>query len=306
MSASAPTVYSERLGQELKLGKLPASEPPSGTIKYAEDVRPALERAGLLPPIPAMFGHGHDFPQGDWHMFGNGPLQGDEGELEETWSAAAAGCGDCTCAGPAHEEMEAAHDAGRPALKISAKTVIEVYKELTLAANGVAYNPENGEGDTGLDIQQVNQFRVDIGFPDDQGVHYKMLAPWAIEPGNIQHIWENAWLIERVGIGLVICEAQMEQFDQSAQPTWEYVHGSPEVGGHYVPIVGKKGLISWAEDVYYGVPFIVNQCDEAWAGPDPEVFTTATGIDAEGYDFADVEKFAVELAKAKMTALGLR
>jgi hypothetical protein len=296
------TVRSERLGAELHLGKLPAEPLRAGTVRFSE-IRPALEKAGVLPKPPHMFGHGHDFSQGLWLMLGNGPLGSHEGGLPQTWNAARQGCGDCTIAGPAHEVMEAARNAGLPIPEFSAETVIKQYMERTHAANGAAYNPEDGEGDTGLMIQDVNQWRQEEGIADDAGTRHKLVHAVALEPGNVQELWEAAWLFERVGIGIVVTEAQMHQFDKGPQPVWDYVAGSPELGGHYVPVMGKLGLISWAEDVYYTPRFIEHQCDEAFASFELEEFEAVTGDTLEHFSQADLEKFAVLLAEKKMAAL---
>lgn len=304
------TVYSERRDATLHLGKLPASERRAGTLTYASDIRPALGRAGLLPPLPAMFGHGHDFAQGLWWMLGNGPPVPNEenaGEpIPEEWTAALEGCGDCTIAGPVHEEMEAATSGKGSVPKIGAKTTVQQYAERCKVANGQPYDPVTGEGDTGLDIQDVNEWREQEGIADDEGNRYKILKPIALEPGNIQELWEATWLFEKTGLGLVICQAQMDQFDASTQPTWDYVAGSPEEGGHYVPAMGKLGLISWAEDVYYTPKFIEKQNDESYAYPDPLIFAERTGKDPEGFDLADIEQFAVLLAQSKLEAAGVR
>jgi hypothetical protein len=288
--------HSERLGGALHLGKLPA-QPSRSAVRFA-DLRKALVSAGALPTVPQSFGHGHDLPQGKWKMLGNGPLEPDEGTLPAGWTTE--GCGNCTIAGPAHEIMEAAINMHRPVPAISAETCIEHYVALTQEANGTAYNPETGAGDTGLEIQSVNEWRKDMGFADDTGALHKILDPISVEPGNVQELWEAAWLFEKVGIGLVLTEAQMQQFDASPQPTWDYVKGSPEIGGHYVPVVGKVGLLSWAEDCYYTAAFIENQCDEAWVTIEPEEFSAVTGQTLEHYSQADLEKYAVELARQKI------
>lgn len=291
------TLYSDRLDSILHLGKKDAEPLRSGVVRY-DELRPALERAGVLPTMPQMFGHGHDLPQGSWLMLGNGPLAKGEGTLPEGWTKN--GCGDCTIADAAHEAMEAAINGKRPVPKFSAKTVIEQYMERTKVANGAAYDPKTEEGDTGLQLQDVNEWRVEEGVADDEGEHHKILDVISIEPGNVQHIWEAAFLFEKVTLGIVVCEAQMDQFDAGPQPTWDYVKGSPEAGGHAVPIMGKLGLISWAEDVYYTPRFIEKQNDEAYTGIDPQQFEAVTGDTLERYKQADLEKFAVELAKQKV------
>lgn len=245
-----------------------------------------LARARLLPSPPSMWGHGHDFPQGDWLMLGNGP--------DDTVFPGFQGCGDCAWAGPAHEEMEAAKNAGHPVPEFSGKTVVEQYSEYC------GYDPQTGENDEGSDVQQVLAWRQEKGLRDDHGSVYKIGRSVSIEPGNLQHLWEAAWLFENVGIGLTVTAAQMDQFDAGPQPTWDYVAGSPEEGGHYVPVMGKLGLISWGEDVYYTPRFIEKQNDESFCYIDPLRYSTVTGQTYEHFQDADLEKFIVLAAQQKV------
>ena len=291
------TFHSERLGADLHLGKLPATSPRS-SVRYA-DLRPALVKASLLPPLPLLWGHGHDWPQGKWLMLGNGPVGPGEGTLPAGWTAAEQGCGDCTVAGAAHEVMEAARNAGRPVPGFSAATVVEQYMTIG-ALGGAAYNPATGEGDNGLDIQTVNEYRRNHGLKDDLGTPHLILDPVVLRPGNVQELWEASWLFEKVGLGLVLTEAQIGQFDERAQPTWDWVPSSPEIGGHYVPMMGKLGAISWAEDVYMTPKFLEEQNDEAWAVIQPEEFRAVTGLTLEHWSEADLERFVVELAQQKL------
>jgi hypothetical protein len=293
--------HSERLGADLHGGKLPASPLRAGTICYT-DIRPALAKAGLIPTIPELFGHGHDFPQGKWLMLGNGPLGGEEGTLPPNWKAAAEGAGNCTIADCFHTLMEAEKNAGKPLSPVDARCAIEAYEARTLAANGTAYNPETGEGDTGLEIQAVIEWLLQEGCKDASGEAHKIAYSIALEPGNVQHLWEMVFFTEKVKMGLVLCEAQMTQFDAGPQPTWDYVAGSPEIGGHDTPAVGKLGLLSWAEDVYYTPAFIEHQNDESYGILHPEQFET-DGKDYEGYQEGDIEKLMTEIAAEKLGEL---
>jgi hypothetical protein len=297
---SVAVVHSERLGADLRLGKLDA-QPRRVGVKYEEDIRPELARAGLLPPVPQMFGHGHTLPQGKWMMLGNGPLMGEEGPMPDAWQAAKQGAGDCVIADCLHSLIEALLVAGKPlpeAVKW-AEVAILLYMDRTKAANGTAYDPATGDGDTGLDIQATVDWLVQEGIEIDGTAHkIPEQGVFTLEPGNVQHLWEATYLTEKVKIGLVVCEAQMEQFDAGPQPTWDYVKGSPELGGHDTPVVGKLGLLSWAEDVYYTPEFIKQQCDEAIAVLHPEQFKS-NGDDYEGFTEGDIVKWTVELAEEK-------
>lgn len=295
--------HSVRLGADVHFGKLSA-KPARVGVSYAKDIRPTLQRAGLIPTVPQLFGHGHDFPQGKWLMLGNGPLGAEEGILPPDWAAAANGCGDCVIADCCHTVMEAEKNAGRPVSPFTAQVSIRAYMARTLAANGTPYSPQTGEGDTGLDIQAVIEWLIAEGMPDASGVAHKILPdPIEIQAGNVQHLWEAAWLYEKVKLGLVITEANMRQFDAGPQPTWDWVAGSPEVGRHDTPVVGKLGLLSWAEDCYWTPRFVEHQCDEAWAVLHPEQFKDG-GQDYEGLRQGDIEKLSVEIATRKLAVIG--
>lgn len=293
--------HSERLNVVLPLGKLPASQ--SRSRVFYRDIRPTLQRMKLIPPVPAVFGWGHDFAQGKWWMLGNGPvLPGEPGHsLPAGWTAALKGAGDCTIAGKAHEIMEADKNAGRPISLIGPRTCIEHYRLLT-QQSGEEYNPVTGAGDSGLDIQAVNEWMVKEGFADDDEVYHHILDPIEIDAGNMLHIQEVAYLTGKVGMGFILQEAQMSQFDERAQPTWEYVPGSPDIGGHYVPKMGL-GAISWSEDVYLAPSFIENRNDESYGYVMPDEYNAVTKLSITGIDEADMEKYLVEAAQQKAGAL---
>ena len=292
---SVGTIHSERHDASLYLGKTPASA--SRFTVYEDEIRPTLKAKGLLPPTPKMFGHGHDFPQGKWLMLGNGP--------DDTVAPGFGGCGDCAWADPAHDEMEAAHDAHRPIPRFTGLVVVEQYAEYLGWTGGdvaslLAFIEAN---DNGSNMQDVIEWRQRKGFRDADGNVYKIgKAVTLREPGNAQVVWELAWLCENVDLGIVVTEANEAQFNERAQPTWEYMPGSPELGGHAVPVVGKIGLLSWAEDVYYTPRFLEHQADEAHAYLDNERYNARTGETADGFTAQDEEKYLVLEAEAKLAS----
>src|SRR5262249_43398757 len=147
-----------------------------------------------------------------WLMLGNGP--------DSSVAPGFQGCGDCAWAGPAHETMEAARTAGRPVPQFSGKTIVEQYSEYC------GYDPQTGENDNGSQIGDVITWRQTKGLRDDAGNVYKIGQAVELEPGNLTELWEASYLFECVGIGLVVCAAQMTQFDKRER--WDYVPGSPE------------------------------------------------------------------------------
>lgn len=281
------TIHSERHGGELHLGKRPASPLRSDTVLYSE-LRAPLVKAGLLPRIPATFGHGHDFAGGAWLMLGNGP--------DDTVSPGFGGCGDCAWAGPAHAEMEAARNGGRPIPRFSGKTVVDQYGEYS------GYDPATGENDNGSDPQEVLLWRQEKGLRDDAGNVYKIGQSVALQPGNLAELWEAAYLFENVGIGVVVTQAQEDEFNE--RRPWDHVPGSPELGGHWIEVMGRPdahhgALITWAERVLFTLAFYEQQNDESFVYLDSERYSKVTGKTAEHYSEQDLEEFLTLVVQAK-------
>lgn len=274
----------------VKLGKRPASRLRSSTPRYGE-LRPTLRAKGLLPKIPPSFGHSRIFGRGHgWLMLGNGP--------DDTVFPGFQGCGDCAWAGPAHAEMEAAKLAGRPVPKFSGKTIVDQYSAYS------GYDPRTGVNDTGSDPQEVFSWRQEKGLLDDDSNVYKIGQVVAFEPGNLTELLEAAYLFENAGIGVVVAQAQMDQF--SAGAPWDYAAGSPDEGGHWIEVMGANptygALITWAQRVLFTHTFYLRQNDETFAYVDPLRYNAVTGETAEHYLDQDLEKFLILVAQQKAAA----
>jgi hypothetical protein len=278
------TVHSQRLGADLHLGKQDA-RPPSSDHVAMSDLMGAIP-AGALPPIPQHFGHGYDFGRDGWLMLGNGP--------DPSVAPNFQGCGDCAWAGPAHETMEAARNARRPVPAFSGKTIVSQYSAYS------GYDPTTGANDNGSDVQAVLAWRQSKGLLDDAGNAYRIGKTVTLTPGDMAQLWAATYLFECVGIGVQLQAAQMDQFD-AGQP-WDYVAGSAVDGGHYIPVMGDNGLISWGERVGFTPAFIAHCCDEAYAYVDPERYSTVTGRTAEGIADIDIERYIVAVAQVKTAA----
>jgi len=271
----------------LPLGKQDATPLRSGTPRYSE-LRQALVKDAKvsLPTFPSNFGHADAFAGDQWQMLGNGP--------DDTVFEGFQGCGDCAWAGPGHEIMEGAKTSGRPVPAISGKTIVAQYAAYS------GYDPETGAGDTGSNLQDVLAHRQTAGIYDDAGTVHKIGQHVSLTPGNLQEIWECAWLFERVGLGVQVQEAQQEQFSEGI--SWDYVSGSPIIGGHYIPQMGRWAIISWARRVGITNRYLVNLNDEAYAYADLELYNRVTGKTAEGFKDQDIEKFIVLAARRQFAA----
>ena len=267
----------------LHYGKRPATEPRFP--RYSE-LRAPLKRAGVLPKIPSKFGHAAAFT--NWLMLGNGP--------DDSVFKGFEGCGDCAWAGPGHAEMEAARTGKRPAPNFTGKVIVEQYSEYS------GYNPKTGANDNGSDPQDVFEWRQEKGLKDADGNVYRIGKVVSLEPGNLTELWEAAYLFEDCGIGFVVQEAQEDQFDRGLP--WNYVPGSPEVGGHWVEVMGRPNstygaLVTWGQRQLFTHSFYEQLNDESFAWIDPERYNRVTGETAEHFTEQDLEKYLTLVAAAK-------
>ncbi len=288
------TVHSDRLGVDLRLGRTPAQKPSSEHVRMS-DLLKAVGTA--LPAIPANWGHGYAFGEAGWGMLANGPC--DDGTIPQSWYAYdGVGCCDWSC--PAHETMEAAKGAGRPVPRFTCLSVANEYGLYLGLPGAEAINAGN---DQGTDMQANLSRRQTRGMLDAEGNAWKIgktitLDDWA----DLNQIWAAAYLFESAEIGVNLQQAQMDQFDASQTPTWDYVAGSPIIGGHAIPIVGKGGLVSWGERVGWTAKFAEHCIEEAYSFIDTERYNAVTGKTAEGFDDADLEAYAAAVIKLKTNA----
>lgn len=271
----------------LHLGKLAATY-DHRDLQYA-----ALKATVGLPQIPKPHG-GYGSTFSNWGMAGNGPVDADDHSLPASWTEAHQGAGDCTIAGPAHEAMEAHHNARSAVPTFSAKACLEDYIILTRQSNGEAYDPVTGSGDTGLNVRDVLNYRQKTGLQDDTGATHKIGVYVAVEPTNLTDLWEALWLFEAVGIGIEFPESAMNQFN-AGQP-WSVVPGAQIDGGHYIPLVGHPTenvwtCVTWGRRQTMTPQFIQKYCDEAWCYITAERYNAVTGKTLEGYKDADLEAY---------------
>lgn len=289
-----PQFESPRVGGTLYLGKLDPEPLRSEVVRYA-DLRRALVKAGVtLPKVPAKW---DDFAKdfSDWGMKGNGPQ--DDNAYPADW-AAAKGAGDCTIAGGGNETQEDAKNVGKPVPPIGTKTCIQQYSVLTGQANGTPYDPQTGSGDTGLNVQQVNAYRQTHGFLDDHGTAHKIGQVVSLAPGNLQEYVEAVYLFEKVGLGVMVQEAQMIQFNEG-EP-WDWVSNEEPEGGHYIPGMYRGPVfVTWTKPTAMTTRYYERGVDEAFAHISIESYNSVTGEDANHFTEQDAEKWIVLIAQMK-------
>lgn len=213
--------------------------------------------AGItLPTPPANFGHGLIYKDGedpvrDWDMNGNGP--------DDTVQPGFQGAGDCVWAAFGHITREANKIAGRT-VRITGKESIADYA----AATGYVIGDD--QTDQGTDMRAGMKYWQKTGIVDTNGNRHKIGAYVSINPTDLDELWQACYVFSAVAIGFNFQQAQDDQFETG---TWDYVAGSPSLGGHCVPAFGRNkgriGVVSWADHLWFTQAAYTNLNDETWA-----------------------------------------
>jgi hypothetical protein len=233
------------------LGKQPATHDHRDLL-FESYVRP-----DGLPARPATFGH--DTSIADWQMLGNDRY------------------GDCVFAGAAHETMlwTAAH--GQP-VTFDDHHVLDDYSAVT------GFRPADPSTDQGTQVRDALSYRRMTGIADAHGQRHKIGAYVALEPGNVDHLLEAAYLFGAVGIGIQFPSSAMTQFDQGRP--WSVVAGAKIDGGHYVPLVGVHHryleVVTWGRVQRVTRGFLAKYMDESWGILSEEYL--AIGKSPEGFN----------------------
>lgn len=249
---------------ELKTGKTPA--------RYLKSTKRFCDYRQAESPItvPSIFGHGNTFT--DWGMLGN-----------DKW-------GDCVWAGSDHETMLLENLAnggvtGKEIVKFAPENALSDYAAVT----GFAYTEAT---DKGTDVQEALEYRVKTGIVDASGNRHKIAAYVSIEPGNLAHILEAAYIFDAVGIGIEFPESAMDQFNEGK--VWSVVKGAQIDGGHYIPLVGcpatgNLAFVTWGKRWVMTDQFFSTYCDEAYAYITEESLNAKTQKNWGGFDWAQLQ-----------------
>lgn len=214
---------------ELKLGKKPARR---GAMKLK--LRDYLEPTNL-PTLPTRFGNLKAWTTWQWGMLGNDT----------------AGC--CVYSGFGHQCMAWGGMLGNMDVSFTTAQILGPggYGE-------TGYVVGDDSTDNGTDMVQACQWWKDKGFLGHTIKGFAQVAPASIPLA--------AFIFGSVGMGIVVQQAQMDQFDH-AEP-WDVVKDSPELGGHYVPVIGRNAAgnllcVTWGRVQAVTPAFVEAQCDEA-------------------------------------------
>lgn len=293
------TLHSERHG-DVHLGKLDP-QPLENSISYTE-LRKPLVAAGVLPKRPAKWGHASAFAngpvsRGGWGMLGNGPC--DDGSIPEGW-AAYDGAGNCAIAGPCHEHMMDAKITSRAVPAFTCRSALEQYSAFLKSIGQTPYDLQTGDGDTGCAVAQVIAWRQKTGLTDANGGVHKIGQAIELTPGNLDELWEAAYLFDCAGIGIQVQEALMRLADEGKP--WDWVKGSPIEGGHYIFVPSLRKLISWGDADAFTNRFYEKANDETVCYVAADKYEAVTGDSVEGYDSQDLEKYLRLVAQLKLAA----
>lgn len=261
-----------------KLGKLPASPAPS-------DLRLGryLDHEAVLPKIPTVFGFGHGFgKRWAWLMLGNGP--------DDSVRRGFQGAGDCVLAGAGEETRVWTTARNGPGVTITGKESIADYSTLT------GYVIGDDSTDQGTDMGAAADYRRKTGIRDASGARHKIAAYAYLEAGDFDQLRAATFVFGCAGVGIVFPDSAWDGFDLPV-PTWDYVPGSPDDGGHYIPAVGSDSpdeitVVSWAERVRVTRAFIEHQEDEAIVYLSEEMIRS----NGEGLHGFDLATFKTDLA----------
>lgn len=238
-----------------RLGKKPARA-GAVTFKLARYADPTA-----LPPVPATFGHDGLIAAGNWLMLGNDVY------------------GDCVWAGAAHETLMLTREAGN-VVAFTDAAVLGDYAAVT------GFDPQKPETDQGTDMQVAADYRRKTGILDAGGKRHRIAAYLALEPGNLTHLYQAAYLFGALGIGLELPVSAFDQTDHGQR--WDIVAQSPNAGGHYVPLLGRRAdglhVVTWGAVQVMTEAFLQNYCDEAIAYVSQECLVAQKS--PEGFDYA--------------------
>jgi len=236
----------------LKLGKKPARK---DSVKFK--LKSYIDTS-KLPKPPKNFGHA-DLMGKNWEMLGNDQF------------------GDCVFAGAAHETMLWNKEAGNQ-VAFTDKAVLSDYSAVT------GFNPSDPNSDNGTDMQEAASYRRKTGVIDSDGKRHQIAAYLAIEPGNLLEHYIAIYLFGAVGIGINFPNSAMDQFNQNK--AWKVNSKSPVEGGHYIPLVAKKGnylyCVTWGRLQAMTLGFFKKYNDESIAYVSLEALKDGKSL--EGFD----------------------
>lgn len=249
------------------------------TLKYRLGKQPARPHVGLklsdyitphkLPPPPEEFGHESLIP--NWGMLGNDQV------------------GDCAIAGPFHALMLWNAEGKKP-IHVDTPCTLRAYSAIT------GYDPTNPSTDQGSNVQEVSEYWRTKGLRDAKGKVHRIDAFLALEPKNIEQLWQALYLFDGVGIGIDCPEEYQEAFANGQ--VWDELSDPHIAGGHYILGVGKRNgminVVTWGRTQLMTAAGYEQFNDETFIYLDEEKLIN--GKDIDGFDLAQLVADMADLA----------
>ncbi len=233
------------------LGKLDPVPSPFSEFKTYFETAPGT------PPPQAHWGGLVKVP---WQMDGNGP-DPDVTIAPPGWP----GCGDCVEAYKAHGLTNANFDEdGQTDPVPTANAVVEEYAAYQHCTPAELF-ADPGQYDNGEDM--TNSL---LGWCKHTQYGAKLALEAPIKYSSQPDLKNGIYLGGGIGLGIQIQEAQDEQFPG----TWDWVPGSPIIGGHAIWVSGYDAdfvyLVTWGALIKATWNFVANAADEAHAAIFPQ------------------------------------
>lgn len=244
----------------LRLGKLPARK---GAVRYNFT---DFFDASKLPTPPKVFGN--------------------YGRVENFFMLGNDAYANCVWAGAAHEHMLWTVSGQKPRARFLTKNTLADYSAVT---GFLASNPDT---DQGTDMTEAAKYRQKIGVVDAQGTRHKINGYVALRIGNFEQMMLATWIFGATGIGFMLPNQVMAQFDKSQ--VWT-VPAKPKIdGGHYVSGVGRDRqgnllVVTWGRVAAVTPEFYERFSDEAIAYISLEVLNEKK-LSPEGYDADELHR----------------
>jgi hypothetical protein len=245
----------------MRFGRNKSEKPVTFQFSKLADVR-------KLPKLPKHFGHETFVAPHDWGVLGNDRA------------------GDCVLAGAAHETMTwGAMGQTHMPPRFDEAAVIKSYSAWT------GYDPRqtdlagNNPTDNGTNMQAAADRRRKEGLVDANGVPHKIVAYVAVDPNDVQMLYQAVYLFAACGWGFNCPSDVISQFEKGKP--WSVHKGQTMDGdGHYVQLVAKRTHLQcvtwgWLQGMTLG--YVEKYGDEALAYVSEEALTERKS--PEGFDY---------------------
>jgi hypothetical protein len=189
--------------------------------------------------------------------------------------------GDCTCAAVGHVINQLTFYGAGAEYMVTTAHVLAMYSAIT------GYNPKDSNSDTGAYCQDVLAYWRKTGIEG-----HKIVAYAALDPSNLTEVKQAINAFGSVYIGFSVTQAAEDAFD--AGKVWDVKKGSPNLGGHCVPVgafnstTKRFGGVTWAEEFEMTEAYWKQNVDEAWVVLDQDGLNKALEYFAGSATFYDL------------------